>query len=102
MESFHCITTNMMMTLCWWKSPQICWCGRNQSLIDYTDKIYLDFGATKELEGITHPGKISNIRKSAESCKDIKSSNTNLALLVSLNLKNVDNPMEYSRKIAKT
>lgn len=35
------------------------------------------------------------------SCKDIKSSNTNLALLVSLNLKNVDNPMEYSRKIAK-
>lgn len=36
------------------------------------------------------------------SCKDIKSSNTNLALLVSLNLKNVDNPMEYSRKIAKT
>ena len=38
-----------------------------KSLIDYTDKIYLDFGATKELEGITHPGKISNIRKSAES-----------------------------------
>lgn len=35
------------------------------------------------------------------SCKDKKSSNTNLALLVSLNLSNMPNPMEYSRNIAR-
>lgn len=35
------------------------------------------------------------------SCKDKKSSNTNLALLVSLNLKGIEDPMEYSRNIAR-
>ena len=35
------------------------------------------------------------------SCKDRKSTNTNLAILVSINLKNVTNPMEYSRNIAR-
>lgn len=35
------------------------------------------------------------------SLKDEKSQNTNLALLVSINLHNVSNPMEYSRNIAK-
>ncbi len=36
-------------------------------LIDYTDGIYLEFGATKELEGVDHPGEISLIRKTAET-----------------------------------
>ena len=35
------------------------------------------------------------------SCKNKKSKNTNLALLVSLNLKGVADPMEYSRNIAR-
>lgn len=35
------------------------------------------------------------------SLKDIKSENTNLALLVSINLHNIANPMLYSRNIAK-
>ncbi len=35
------------------------------------------------------------------SCKDKKSNNTNLAILVSINLKDVTNPMEYSRNIAR-
>ncbi len=36
-------------------------------LIDYTDKVYLEFGATEKLEGIDHPGEISLIRKTAET-----------------------------------
>ena len=35
------------------------------------------------------------------SCKNEKSKNTNLALLVSLNLKGVGDPMEYTRNIAR-
>ena len=36
-----------------------------QSLIDYTDQIYLEFGAAKEVEGITDSEEIKNIRKKA-------------------------------------
>ncbi len=35
------------------------------------------------------------------SLKDTKSENTNLAILVSMNLKDMPNPMEYSRNIAR-
>lgn len=35
------------------------------------------------------------------SCKDEKSQNTNLALLVSIKLADMENPMEYSRNIAR-
>ncbi len=36
-----------------------------QSLIDYTDGIYLEFGAAKEVEGITEGEEIKKIRKNA-------------------------------------
>jgi len=36
-----------------------------QSLIDYADKIYLDFGADKKIEGIDHEEEIKAIRKKA-------------------------------------
>ena len=36
-----------------------------QSLIDYTDKIYLHFGADKKIEGIDHAEEIKAIRKKA-------------------------------------
>ena len=36
-----------------------------QSLINYTDKIYLDFGADKKIEGIDHADEIKAIRKKA-------------------------------------
>ena len=36
-----------------------------QSLIDYTDGIYLEFGAATEVEGITDNEEIKNIRKKA-------------------------------------
>ena len=36
-----------------------------QSLIEYTDKIYLDFGADKKIEGMDHPEEIKEIRKKA-------------------------------------
>ena len=36
-----------------------------QSLIEYTDKIYLDFGADKKIEGMDHPDEIKEIRKKA-------------------------------------
>ena len=35
-------------------------------LIDYTDKIYLDFGADKHLEGIEYKDEISEIKKKAK------------------------------------
>lgn len=35
--------------------------------IDYTDSIYLNFGATTELEGTGHPVEVANIRKKAEN-----------------------------------
>ncbi len=36
-----------------------------QSLIDYTDKIYLEFGADTKIEGISSPEKTKEIRKRA-------------------------------------
>ena len=36
-----------------------------QSLIEYADKIYLDFGADKKIEGVDHPEEIKAIRKKA-------------------------------------
>ena len=41
------------------------------------------------------------ILANGHSCKDKKSQNTNLALLVSISLPGVDAPMEYSRNIAR-
>lgn len=41
------------------------------------------------------------ILANGHSCKDIKSCNTNLALLVSIKLRDVDSPMEYSRNIGR-
>ena len=38
-----------------------------KKLIDYTDAVYLKFGATTVLEGTAHKAEISKIRKSAES-----------------------------------
>ena len=38
---------------------------RAQELINYTDSIYLDFGAAKEIEGITENEEIKGIRKKA-------------------------------------
>ena len=37
-----------------------------KSLIDYCDKIYLDFGATKELQGVEHKEKIKEISEKAK------------------------------------
>lgn len=37
-----------------------------KALIDYTDNIYLKFGATKKLEGVEHQSEIAKIRKKAE------------------------------------
>lgn len=36
-----------------------------QELIDYTDKIYLDFGATHHIEGVGNTEKVKDIRKRA-------------------------------------
>lgn len=36
-----------------------------QDLIDYTDKIYLEFGADEHVEGINHPQETKEIRKRA-------------------------------------
>ena len=36
-----------------------------QDLIDYTDRIYLDFGADKKIEGVDHAEEIKAIRKKA-------------------------------------
>lgn len=41
------------------------------------------------------------ILANGHSCKDAKSTNTNLALLVSIKLPDVDSPMEYSRNIGR-
>ena len=37
-----------------------------KKLIDYTDQIYLDFGADKHLEGIDHPEEISKLYEKAK------------------------------------
>lgn len=36
-----------------------------QELIDYTDKIYLEFGADSHVEGVSDPDKVKDIRKRA-------------------------------------
>ncbi len=36
-----------------------------QDLIDYTDTIYLDFGADKHVEGVSNPEKVKEIRRRA-------------------------------------
>lgn len=36
-----------------------------QETIDYTDKIYLEFGADNKIEGISNPDKVKDIRKKA-------------------------------------
>ena len=41
------------------------------------------------------------ILANGHSCKDIKSTNTNLALLVSIKMPDIDSPMEYSRNIGR-
>ncbi|MGN0452826.1 MAG: NAD(P)/FAD-dependent oxidoreductase [Ruminococcus sp.] len=38
-----------------------------QETIDYTDKIYLEFGADSKIEGISNPDKVKEIRKKAIS-----------------------------------
>lgn len=37
-----------------------------KELIDYTDKVYLQFGATKKLKGLGHKTEIAHIRKASE------------------------------------
>lgn len=50
-----------------------------QELIDYTDKIYLEFGADERVEGVSDPDKIREIRKKA----------------INANLKLVDCPIRH-------
>ncbi len=45
--------------------PELIGAELAQSLIDYTDGIYLEFGAAPEVEGITDNEEIKNIRKKA-------------------------------------
>ena len=45
--------------------PQLIGEDLAQELIDYTDGIYLEFGAAKEVEGITETDEIKRIRKNA-------------------------------------
>lgn len=50
-----------------------------QEMIDYTDKIYLEFGADERVEGVSDPDKIREIRKKA----------------INANLKLVDCPIRH-------
>lgn len=45
--------------------PELIGQARAQELIDYTDKIYLDFGADERVEGILHTDEVKEIRKRA-------------------------------------
>jgi uncharacterized protein len=45
--------------------PELIGETRAQEMIDYTDKIYLDFGADKQIEGILQGERIKDIRKRA-------------------------------------
>jgi len=45
--------------------PDLIGYGLTQELIDYTDKIYLEFGATEGIEGVTEIEKIKEIRSKA-------------------------------------
>ena len=40
--------------------------SETKKLIDYTDKIYLDFGADEKLEGVNYPNEIENIYRKAK------------------------------------
>ncbi len=45
--------------------PELIGANVAQETIDYTDKIYLEFGATDRVEGVSDPEKIKHIRKKA-------------------------------------
>ncbi len=45
--------------------PELIGQDKAQALIDYTDKIYLSFGADKKVEGVSNSEKIKEIRKKA-------------------------------------
>ena len=45
--------------------PELIGADLAQELIDYTDKIYLEFGADPHIEGISNPEKIKEIRRRA-------------------------------------
>ena len=47
--------------------PELIGRDKAQDLIDYTDKIYLEFGADKHIEGIGNEEKVKEIRKKAIS-----------------------------------
>ena len=43
--------------------PELIGAELAQETIDYADKIYLEFGATDKIEGVSNPEKIKEIRK---------------------------------------
>ena len=45
--------------------PELIGADFAQELIDYTDRIYLEFGADPHIEGVSHPDKIKEIRRRA-------------------------------------
>lgn len=45
--------------------PELIGGSTAQDFIDYTDKIYLEFGADTKVEGLEHPGDIKEIRRKA-------------------------------------
>lgn len=47
--------------------PQLLGAERIQKVIDYTDSIYLEFGADSRIEGVSNPEKVKEIRKKAIS-----------------------------------
>ena len=47
--------------------PELIGRDKAQDLIDYTDKIYLEFGADKHIEGVGNEEKVKEIRKKAIS-----------------------------------
>ena len=59
--------------------PELIGEQKAQELIDYTDKIYLEFGADEHVEGVSDPDKIREIRKKA----------------INANLKLVDCPIRH-------
>ncbi len=45
--------------------PQLLGADTVQSMIDYTDTVYLEFGADTKIEGVSNPEKVKEIRKKA-------------------------------------
>ena len=45
--------------------PDLIGAGLTQQLIEYTDQIYLEFGADTRVEGVSAPDKVKEIRKRA-------------------------------------